>query len=343
MEFMKFQLKLNQVLTNAIYLTLALISFLLMISASKDWKDYKWLFLLIEERNWIDLVLSFSLTQEALYFWPSKLLGEWIGFKLFILLSTMAFLTLKLNFYQKMSDRPWLTIFFYCCFYLFLLEGTVLRVAYATALVIMAIYTLYDKKPIISLCLILLSSQIHFTCLVFLIIFPIFYSRHFFTALVIVFVLSPLFIFFNISLFQIIELLSAYINQKYLFYADPTIVSEQNRTGLFFYFLAIFYALNLFVVYTLRNSIFSDPKKRVLVGTGLMGIIFMSTMYTHVAPATRLAELMMITLPLYLTSVFLEWQKNKYYWVSYLLITFAVLYALARFVYLYPSLIPFLK
>ncbi|WP_286305396.1 EpsG family protein [Methylophaga marina] len=343
MEFIKFQLKRNQVLTNTIYLTLGFIAFLLMISASKDWKDYKWLFLLIEEKSWMDLILSFSLTHEVVYFWSSKFWGELIGFKSFILLTTIALLTLKLNFYQKMSDRAWLTIFFYCCFYLFLLEGTVLRVAYATALVIMAIYTLYDKKPVLSFCLILLSSQIHFTCLVFLIIFPIFYSKHFFTALVIVFVLSPLFIFFNISLFQIIELLSAYINQKYLFYADPTIVSEQNRTGLFFYFLAIFYALNLFVVYTLRNSIFSDPKVRVLVGTGLMGIIFMSTMYTHVAPATRLAELMMITLPLYLTSVFLEWQKNKYYWVCYLLITFAVLYALARFVYLYPSLIPFLK
>ena len=343
MEFIKFRLKLNQVLTNAIYLTLALIAFLLMISASKDWKNYKWLFVLIEEKNWIDLIHSFSLTQEVVYFWTSKLLGEWIGFKLFILLTTMAFLTLKLNFYQKMSDRPWLTIFFYCCFYLFLLEGTVLRVAFATALVIMAIYTLYDKKPVISFCLILLSSQIHFTCLVFLIIFPIFYSKHFFTALIIVFVLSPLFIFFNISLFQIIELLLAYINQNYLFYSDPSIISEQNRTGLFFYFLAIFYALNLFVVYTLRESVYSDPKVRVLVGTGLMGIIFMSTMYTHVAPATRLAELMMITLPLYLTSAFLEWQKSKYYWVSYLFIIFAVLYALARFVYLYPSLIPSLK
>lgn len=343
MEFMKFQLKRNQVLNNAIYLALALISFLVMITASQDWKDYKWLFSIYEKLNWTIFIQTVSLTQEVVYFWSSKFLGELIGFELFILLMTMVFLPIKLNFYQKISDRPWLTIFFYCCFYLFLLEGTVLRVAYATALVIMAIYALFEKKPILSFSIILLSSQIHFTCLVFLIIFPIFYSKYFFTALVVGFVLSPLFVLFHFSLFDLIGAVASYVNPKYQFYFYAKIVDTQNSTGLFFYFLAIFYALNLFVIYTLRNSVFSDSKLRVLVGSGLMGIVFMSTMYTHVAPATRLAELMMITLPLYLTSVFLEWQKSKYYWVCHLLIIFAVLYALARFVYLYPSLIPFLK
>ncbi|WP_289284008.1 MULTISPECIES: EpsG family protein [unclassified Methylophaga] len=328
-----------------IYPLLGLTAFLLSISASVDWMHYNWHYEhRVANQTWYQLFDSFSLTKEILFFWSSKLLGELIGFKWFIFSLTMGLTTLKLYYYERLSDKkPWLTIFFYCCFYLFLLEGTVLRVAYATAFVIVAIYFLFDKRPLLSFGLILLSSQIHLTCLVFLIIFPIYYSKYFFTALLVSFVLSPLFILFHFSLFDLIGSVAGYVNPKYQFYFGEKIIDTQNSTGLFFYFLAVFYALNLFVVYTLRNSIFSDPKARVLVGTGLMGIIFMSTMYTHVAPATRLAELMMITLPLYLTSVFLEWQKNKYYWVCYSIIIFAVLYALARFVYLYPSLIPFLK
>ena len=125
-----------------IFIGLGFIAITLCHTPSKDWTGYINWFNRDTILSWQVMWTSSSFFTERLYFFSEKFFGELIGFPLFIALTTLVLLTVKLNYLGKIVENIWLGCFFYSCLYLFLFEATVLRVAYATALVIPAFYYL---------------------------------------------------------------------------------------------------------------------------------------------------------------------------------------------------------
>jgi hypothetical protein len=323
-----------------LFIALGLMAFSLNVMASRDWHAYAWQFRKLTEHSWSSIINSFSLFEEPLFYFSAKFWGEFIGFPLFIALATTLLLCVKLHFLQKLTSRPWIAVYLYLCAYLFLFEGTVLRVAYATALIIPALYFLSREQYWHSLALWFLATQIHFSASVFLLAFALFIlSYRGFLVLAFCFVLSPLLIVAEYSLSEQLIRLVAWFRQDYASYGRQVITANQNSSGMFFYYVSFYYGLILLSLCVLWKRFNEDRTLRMIAGLGMTAVIIMSSLYDHVVVAARLGELLLVVSPLMFAETLESWSYSGKKLITVALCGGFTLFAVARFVYLYPALL----
>lgn len=321
------------------FLLLGLMAVFLCQAFSKDWVNYQWLFSVDASKSWTQMFAEFSFFKEPAYFFLTKSGGELIGFSLFMGIITVLSLIVKLHYLSKIINAVGVVCFFYFCLYFFLLDTTVLRVAYATALVIPAFYYLQIKRFYLSVFLIVLASQIHLTAIVFLAIYPLYWLRQLNVMVLVVFLLSPLFILMNFSMFEWLINLSGVFTDKYQFYSQDVLLQQQNSTGLYFYFVAFYYVLVAGLYIYLRDEIKSDPFKQVMASLAMLGVIAMCLLHDIVAVGARLGELLLISSVLLLSWSYIKLIAAGNKWAVYCIAVVFTAYAFARFMYLFPSLI----
>lgn len=327
-----------------VFLLLGSIAAYLSTSFSKDWIHYQWLFnKTYGEMSWIELLKNSSPFSEPLFFVTTKAALGFISLANFIVFTTVALFMLKMHFLVKLDDDVFVVTFFYVCLYLFLFEGTLLRVAYATAFIIPAMYYLKKEKLLLSSILFLIATQIQLTSVIFIVMYPLFIYSRLNWLVIILFLIAPVLMFFDISAFNLIVEITKLFSSKYQFYGHESIINDQNSTGLFYYFVIFFYALTVIIGCYLRRHIISDPFKKMVFSLAMLGCASMCLFYDHVAVGGRLGELLLISMVLLLSwlySLFKEKQLNLY---KYTLILIFMGYGVARFIYLYPMLVFNLK
>lgn len=320
-----------------IFICLGVLITYLNINYSKDWEGYKFWYSLVEARSWSHFFGQFSLMNEPLYKASSKWVSELIGFGGFVVLATVSLLTLKLHYLKKIVGNVFLATFFYVCLYLLLFEGTVIRVAYATSFIVMALYFLGKERYKLAVFSVLLASQIHFTAILFLLIFPIYFINSLRRVLWVIFTLSPLFILTGFSAFSVFENIIEWVNPRYLEYNKTKLVN-QNSTGLYYYFIAFFAVVILLVHMYLKEKIASDRFCRALHSICMVGIIFMCLFHTHVAIGARIGELLLLPLVVLLSWVSMELYKKELHLQQAGLLGLMMAYFAARWAYLYPTM-----
>lgn len=323
-----------------IFSVLGVGAFFLNISASRDWRNYVKQFNQLVDKSWSQVWTEFSIFQEPLFYLNAKLWGEWIGFSAFILILTVLLLNLKLHFLQKLTSRSWLVVYIYICLYLFLFEGTVLRVAFATALIIPALYFLSLKRWWPSLFLWGLATQTHFSTTIFILALPLFLMPHHgFRWLFMLFIVSPIFMFFQLPMFEYLTNLVGIFRQDYVSYGRPEKVLNQNSSGMFFYYAAFYYVLTLGTIFLLWSRLKEDAFLRGIAGLSMTAVITMYSLYDNVLVAARLGELLLVVSPLLVVQAINDWPYSHQRLIEVLMIVGFTLIGLARFVYLYPELI----
>lgn len=324
----------------AIFTALGVLAFVLNISASRDWTPYLKQFSRLQDKSWSQVWADFSIFHEPLFYLNAKLWGEWIGFALFILILTVVLLNIKLHFLQKLTNSSWLAVYIYLCLYLFLFEGTVLRVAYATALIIPALYFLSRQQWWISLVLWVLATQIHLSTTIFLLAVPFFLMPYVgFRWLFLLFIVSPLCIVFQLSVFEYLAKIVGLFRADYASYGRDAIVANQNSSGMFFYYIAFNYLLTLGSITLLSSQLREDALLRMIASLCMSAVIIMCSIYDHVLVAARLGELLLVISPLLVAQAICQWPyMGKRFVVASAIIGFAVL-GFARFIYLYPDLV----
>ncbi|MCK9607878.1 MAG: EpsG family protein [Methylomonas sp.] len=323
------------------FLGLGIIAAVLCQTASKDWWTYSshlYGYYSVHS-SWQEMWQSFSFLKEPLYFFSAKFFGELLSFSAFIAITTIALLMIKLNFLTKIVDDVWVTCFFYGSLYLFLFEGTVLRTAFATALIFPAFYYLQKGNIISSLILVVLATQIHLTTIVFFLMYPLYFYRRFNWLVFAVFAISPFLVLINFSIYDMLFQLVNMFTDKYQVYAIEKDLTQQNSTGLFFFFVVFFYVIILILLYFLRTSLLTDPLKLTLLSFSMLGVAAMCLLHDHVAVAARFGELFLICLVPLLSWLFLYFKENNMKYYQYILTATFCSYGLARFVYLFPSLV----
>ncbi|HCO01204.1 MULTISPECIES: EpsG family protein [unclassified Methylophaga] len=320
-----------------LFFILGLIAVYLCQSASKDWSNYQWLFSIDNQKSWTQMLSEFSIFKEPAYFVLSKLGGEVIGFSLFMGIVTIITLVIKLNYLSKIVDSVPAACFFYFCLYFFLFDTTVLRVAYATALVIPAFYFLQHKRISLSFLLVGLASQIHLTTIAFMIIYPLYWVRQLNFVVLGIFILSPILIWIDFSAFDWLIRFSMIFTDKYQFYARPELLQQQNSTGLYFYFIGFYYLLVAGIYFYLRDEILTDPFKSVMASIAMLGVIIMCLLHDNVAVGARLGELFLISTVLLLSWVYLNARAKQQLLIQISMIVVFSSYAVARFFYLFPN------
>lgn len=321
------------------FIILGVITFYLSIHFSKDWIHYNWMYdHEVVNTTWQTFLSKLNVFKEPLFFTLAKAIGQLLGFSAFVFLATVVFLTIKLHFLSKIIKDPYLGAFFYVCFYLLLFEGTAIRVGYAVAFIVSALYCLKEHKFLYAFLLIVVASQIHLTALVFLIVFPLYFFRRFNTLVYLAFILSPLLIVSDISIFNILKELIVIVNPRYLYYLGENKLHVQNSTGLFFYFIAFFAMLLLFVFYYLKELIQKDRFISTIFSVTLCGVIFMCIFKDFVAVGARFGELLLVPIVILLSYLYLKFSLNKMFLHQVALIALSFLYFIARLVYLYPTI-----
>jgi uncharacterized membrane protein len=215
----------------------------------------------------------------------------------------------------------------------------VIRVAYATACIIPAFYFLNKKKFLLSLVLTLIASQLHLTASVFLLMYPIYLLPILSRLIASVFLISPLVIFFDLSFYDMLFNFVGIFTDKYQVYLYEKNLDNQNSTGLFLYFIGFFYLLIIGVFNFLRDSLLEDPFKRVLLSLSMLGVISMSLLNDHVAVAACFGELFLISIVPLLCWLLIYFKENNMKRIQYFTLATFSCYGIARFIYLFPSLI----
>lgn len=325
---------------NLIFVLLGVVAFSLNVLASRDWQPYLKQFKRLTEYSWPEMFSIFTLFEEPFFYFNAKFWGELISFPAFIAVSTIILLCLKLNYLQKLSTRPFIAVYIYLCAYLFLFEGTVLRVAYATAFIIPALYFLSKGHWWPSFFLWFMATLIHFSTSIFLIALPLFFlSFTGFRFLLAFFVLSPLLIVFEFSVFDELMKLVRVFREDYVSYGHAALVENQNSSGMFYYFLLFYYCIILFAITLLWQRLKTDRTLKMIAGQCMVAIIVMCSLYDHVLVAARLGELLLVVSPVLLAEATEGWPFRGKKYLTVILLGGFTLIALARFAYLYPTLI----
>ncbi|CAG0963259.1 hypothetical protein MTYP_00847 [Methylophilaceae bacterium] len=321
-----------------IYILIGLMTFLVSTHFSKDWKHYNFLFGIISQLSWGSLWAEFSLFKEPLYFFSSKAIGQWVGFPSFIMLATTSLLAIKLYYLKKISQDEYWGIFFYICLYLLLFEGTAVRVGYAVALVIPALYLIHARSYLYAFLLILLASQIHFTTIIYLIAFPIFFYKSLYRLIYGLVLIAPIIVLLDISILNLLKDLIVSINPKYLYYFKEQRLINQNSTGLYYYFIVFFMVLLSVIYLYLKHKINKDRWLSMVFCINLVGVILMCVFHDIVSVGARLGELLLVPIVIMLSQLYVHFRENKLIFQQYSLVSVFVAYFLARLVYLYPTL-----
>lgn len=320
------------------YLLLGFITFYLCTHYSKDWAAYQfWYAVESKTPSWAQLLSHFNPLREPLYKWVVKGISELIGFSGFVLIATTSLLFIKLRYLEKIVGSASVGTFFYVCLYLLLFEGTAIRVSYAVALIIPALYFLKTQRYLYAFLLIILASQIHLTALIFLIIFPLYFFSRLNWLVYFLFFLSPLLIIFDISIFAVFKQVIGIINPRYLQYGEAKLVN-QNSTGLYLYFIAFFAMLLMGIYIFLKEKIHTDKFATSVYSVGLSGIILMCLFHDHVAVGARLGELLLVSLVILLSWVYMYFSQRKMIIYQIGLVSVFLMYFLARAIYLYPTM-----
>lgn len=321
----------------SVYTFLGFFAIVLSQTVSKDWEYYQFLYKITLKQEWSQLLSAFK---EPLYFATTKLIAPLIGFSSLIAIITMGLLVFKLYFLNKLIEGPWwVGCFFYVCMYFFLFDATVLRVSYAVALVVAALYYLRHNKYLVSVALIFTASQLHLTALLFLMLYVFYFYRAINLIVVVVFIISPLLLFINFNFIDFLIYASSFFTEKYQFYIRTTIVESQNSTGLYYYFIAFFYIALLIFYAFLRKQLEIDRFKQAMFSISAVAVIFMSLLHKNVVVGARLGELLLICLvPILCWFYFWLHEKNLVFF-KWFLVTLSLCYASARFVYLFPGLV----
>lgn len=335
--------RIRQIICNKkmgiLYIILGLVIFALSIEFSKDWHRYEY-FNGVNTKK-MDRLGVFEILnpmREPLFNWVSIQLSRVLSFAGFVLLATVSLLYLKLAYLEKILRGSLAGVYFYICLYLFLFEGTAIRVAYATALIIPAFYCMSIQRWMAAVILILLASQIHFSAILFLLIIPIYFVRRSDIYLYILVAASILMILLDLSAFHLFRDLVGAVNPRYLQYDDSVIkLNGQNSTGLYFYFIGFYGVLLLIIKYYLREKLQSDHYSRMVYLTCVLAIAFMCFFHSHVAVGARLGELMLLPVVIllaWLHDYFIDREMKIH---RFMLIGGFFVYFLARFIYLYPA------
>ena len=321
-----------------IFIALGIITFYLSINFSKDWLNYVFIYEnKISNVAWQSFLNQFSVFKEPLFFISSKAAGQLVGFSIFVFLATVILLTIKLRYLSKIMQDPFLGTFFYVCFYLLLLEGTAIRVGYAIAFIIPALYFLREHKFLYAFLLILVASQIHLTALIFLIVFPLYFFKSLNIFVYLAFIFSPLLIIFDISVLKMFKELIVTINPKYLHYFGEKKLLVQNSTGLYLYFIAFFSMLLSAVFFYMKELVLNDRFISSVFSITLCGIVSMCVFHDFVAIGARFGELLLVPIVILLGHLYKTFSLNKMLVHRFILISLSLGYLAARFVYLYPK------
>lgn len=320
-----------------IYLSLGIAVYFLCINYSKDWTSHIWWYRLLEEISWQDWLAKTGLTREPVYGFTAKLVGGGLSFPIFVALATISLLFLKLRYLAKIVGDPYVATFFYASLYLLLFEGTVLRVAYATACIVPGLYFLQQRRYWLSLLWLSVAGLIHFTAFLYLAVFAIYFFRPLQTLIICGFIFAPLLIVFEYSLMSLCRHLVSTINPRYLLYLDQKILI-QNTTGLYFYFIAFFGLILALVEVFLASLLSSDRFAMTLQRLAMLGVILMCAFHDHVAVGARLGELLLLPLVVLLSWLYFQADDRGNIWLKWVLIIGFLLYMIARMLYLYPGL-----
>lgn len=322
-----------------IYVILGVVIFQLSVMYSKDWINYQWQYdTMISVVDWHSFFKQLSVFKEPLYKFSAKLFGQLVGYQSFIFITTVILLTVKLHFLKEITKSLYVSTFFYICFYLFLFEGTAIRIGYAVTFVIAGLYFLKLQKWLYAFVLIVIASQIHLTALLFLIAIPIYYYRWVNAAIYILFIASLIIAIFDISFVSIIQPFFVEMNPKYIMYFYPKFLQTQNSTGLFHYFIVFFALLVSVILFYLKNILKQDKFLQTMFLLTVCAISLMIVFHDYVAFSARLGELLLVPIVILLTQLYVEFNFKQKHLHRNVLVVLSLMFLLARAMYLYPKM-----
>jgi hypothetical protein len=252
--------------------------------------------------------------KEIGFFSLVNLAARFTSFNIFLFLIILASLSLKFYALRKIKDNfSWFNILPYLMVLIFLHEGTQIRIAIVLSIFLWALIFYLKDKLILAAILLLVAASFHVTILIFtLVVFADILNQKLGNRVTMVFGAGLFLIALIPNLIPNLVFLAGSFSPKISVYFNSELLVNQNKSGLFQYFIIFIGALVGYVF--LMKQYFSVEWLRLYkfsIISGILAILILWVLRNNVIIASRLAEVLMLPILLAMGEIFTQLYMHK--------------------------------
>jgi hypothetical protein len=252
--------------------------------------------------------------KEIGFFSLVNLAARFTSFNYFLFLIILASLSLKFYALRKLKDNfSWFNILPYLMVLIFLHEGTQIRIAISLSIFLWALIFYLKDKLILAAILLLVAASFHVTILIFtLVVFADILNQKLGNRATMVLGAGLLLIALIPNIIPNLIFLAGSFSPKISVYFNSELLVNQNKSGLFQYFVIFIGALVGYVF--LMKQYFSVEWIRLYkfsIISGVLAILILWVLRNNVIIASRLAEVLMLPVLLAIGEIFSQLYIHK--------------------------------
>lgn len=245
--------------------------------------------------------------KEIGFFSLVNLSAKFISFNTFLFLIILASLSLKFYALMKMKENfSWLNTLPYFLVLIFLHEGTQIRIAIALSIFLCALIFYLKDKFIFAAILLLISASFHVTILIFsLVIFADILSQKIGNRITTILGVGLFLIALIPDLISNLVVLTSSFLPNISVYFNSELLLNQNKSGLFQYFIIFVGALTAYV-FLMKQYVSGEWFRlyKFSIISGVLAILILWVLRNNVIIASRLAEVLVLPILFVMGEIF---------------------------------------
>jgi hypothetical protein len=294
---------------------------------------YKYSFELNKAQDFYTRILSLDFSKDPAYFLLQAVFSGLGNFEVFFSILIMVCLALKFSALLQVTPRPeLLDVAPYLLVLGFMHEGIQMRIAIALSIALWAIIFFAKDKRVSACLLVAIAALFHITAATFFLVFSLayLYKRLGVIVLIGTTILSGILAYTSVIPDILIKV--GYItNARFMAYSQGTFFENQNKTGLFQYFIVfvLFLILCVWRYYKPHCLVWKNLKLLALT-SGLMAAAILQIFRFNVVVSARLSELLLLPVLLVLGATLVQLKNDKKYIALFCIVAALVFYCAVR-------------
>jgi EpsG family len=294
---------------------------------------YKHSFGLNKAQDFHTRILSLDLSKDPAYFLVQAVFSGLGSFEVFFGILILICLALKFSALLQVTPRPeLLDVAPYLLVLGFMHEGIQMRIAIALSVALWAIIFFAKGRRVSACLLVTLAALFHITAATFFLVFFLVYLQERLGVIVLIgaAILSGILAYTSVIPDILIKV--GYItNARFMAYSQGTFFENQNKTGLFQYFIFFILFLTLYVwrYYKPHCMVWKNLKLLALT-SGFVAAAILQIFRFNVVVSARLAELLLLPVLLVLGTTLVQLKNDKKYLTLSCIVAALVFYCAVR-------------
>jgi len=294
---------------------------------------YLYSFNLNSSQDFLSRIHGLDFSKDPSYFLVQASLSSFVTFEVFF--GLLIFLCLALKFFAllRVNKRPGiLNVAPYLLVLGFLHEGIQMRIAIALSIALWAIIYFAKNQRFLALLILSFACTFHISAAAFfLVFFMVFLYERFGLGIIIAGIFLSAILAYTSFIPDLLIWVGEKTHARFMLYSHADVLKNQNRSGLFQYFV-LFVIFLIAVVWRcfIPESLIWKKLYQIALASGLLAISILQVLRFNVVVSSRLADLLLLPILLTLGAALTQLKIKRRYWTLSLILLALVFYCAAR-------------